>query len=42
VERYGRVKKRSMQEIQARDVVAACDALMEEVGTPRAPQGVDD
>jgi heptosyltransferase-3 len=30
-ERYARVKKRTMEEIEARDVVAACDALLSEM-----------
>ncbi len=34
VERYARVKKRSMKEIEAREVVAACDELLE--GQPPA------
>jgi heptosyltransferase-3 len=42
VERYLRIKQRTMQEILARDVVAACDALMGELGTPRAPQLAED
>jgi heptosyltransferase-3 len=34
VERYARVKKRTMDEIEARDVVAACDELLSEAGVP--------
>jgi heptosyltransferase-3 len=34
VERYARVKKRTMNEIEARDVLAACDALLNETGKP--------
>jgi hypothetical protein len=30
-ERYARVKKRTMNEIEARDVVAACGELLSEV-----------
>ena len=33
VERYALVKQRKMSEIQARDVVAACDELLTEVGS---------
>ncbi len=35
VECYARVKKRTMDEIEARDVVAACDALLAETGSSR-------
>ena len=34
VERYARVKKRTMNEIEARDVVAACEELLSETGRP--------
>ena len=33
VERYARVKKRTMNEIEARDVVAACGELLTETGS---------
>jgi len=35
VERYARVKKRTMNEIEARDVAAACEELLSEAGTPK-------
>jgi heptosyltransferase-3 len=35
VERQARVKKRTMNEIEARDVVAACGELLSETGAPR-------
>jgi heptosyltransferase-3 len=35
VERYAQVKKRTMDEIQARDVVAACDELRKEAGSAK-------
>ena len=34
VERYARVKKRTMEEIQARDVITACEELLSEIGSP--------
>jgi heptosyltransferase-3 len=37
VERYARIRGRTMQEVQAHDVVEACDDLMAEIGTPHAP-----
>jgi len=35
VERYALVKKRTMDEIRASDVVAACEELLSEAGSPK-------